>query len=182
MIDWNFIASLEGSRVLHGYVPDPETSHSGVTIATGCDLGALSLSMLPLFPLELAATLKRYHGMTGKVAVEFLKSNPLTITEAQADNIDAVMRTGAVDALRNRFFVSSGKKFETLPDPVQTILASVTFQYGTPWVRTPHFWSHAIALDYLAMENDLENFGDHYVTRRRKEATYLREKLKGEQH
>ena len=41
MIDFNFISKLEGGRKTKGYVPDPEGSRSGVTIATGVDLGKL---------------------------------------------------------------------------------------------------------------------------------------------
>ena len=33
MIDWHFIGELEAHGVLTGYVPDLETSASGVTIA-----------------------------------------------------------------------------------------------------------------------------------------------------
>ena len=38
MIDFTFIEKLEGYR-LEGYVPDAENSQSGVTIASGFDLG-----------------------------------------------------------------------------------------------------------------------------------------------
>ena len=38
-IDWDFILEQEGFR-LKGYVPDAKNSKSGVTIASGFDLGA----------------------------------------------------------------------------------------------------------------------------------------------
>ncbi len=38
-IDWDFISSLEGDQRLAGYVPAADVSESGVTIATGVDLG-----------------------------------------------------------------------------------------------------------------------------------------------
>ena len=53
MIDFNFISKLEGGRTTKGYVPDPEGSRSGVTIATGVDLsqmGENDLSRLNLPP------------------------------------------------------------------------------------------------------------------------------------
>ena len=37
-IDWDFITEQEGGRILKGYLPDKK-SKSGVTIATGFDLG-----------------------------------------------------------------------------------------------------------------------------------------------
>lgn len=38
MIDWLLIRDLEGAGILVGYA-DPDFSESGVTIATGVDLG-----------------------------------------------------------------------------------------------------------------------------------------------
>ncbi|BCE03374.1 hypothetical protein TYM08_P3437 [Marinicellulosiphila megalodicopiae] len=38
MIDFNFIKQLEGFE-LKGYVPNPDTSKSGVSIASGFDIG-----------------------------------------------------------------------------------------------------------------------------------------------
>jgi type VI secretion system secreted protein VgrG len=38
MIDFSFIGQLEGNKT-EGYVPDPENSNSGVTIASGFDIG-----------------------------------------------------------------------------------------------------------------------------------------------
>ncbi len=40
MIDFKFIEKLEGSA-RKGYVPDPDNSKSGVTIACGFDIGQL---------------------------------------------------------------------------------------------------------------------------------------------
>ena len=54
MIDWHFIGELEGQSVLTGYVPDPEISASGVTIATGVDLGQLTPAELRNMALPLS--------------------------------------------------------------------------------------------------------------------------------
>jgi hypothetical protein len=43
--------------------------------------------------------------------------------------------------------------------------------------RCPKFWQAATNADSTAMANELNNFGDSYPTRRRREADYL---LKGE--
>ena len=39
MIDWDFIKEREGKAILKAYVPDPHGSQSGVTVASGVDLG-----------------------------------------------------------------------------------------------------------------------------------------------
>ncbi|WP_393941438.1 pesticin C-terminus-like muramidase, partial [Shewanella sp. S23-S33] len=41
-VNFGFISGLEGGPILQGYVPDPKNSNSGVTIATGFDLGQRS--------------------------------------------------------------------------------------------------------------------------------------------
>jgi hypothetical protein len=45
MIDYSFIEKLEGNTCI-GYVPDPENSQSGVTIACGFDIGQRSKNEL----------------------------------------------------------------------------------------------------------------------------------------
>jgi hypothetical protein len=39
VIDWLLFRDLESAGILVGYVPDPDFSESGVTIAPGVDLG-----------------------------------------------------------------------------------------------------------------------------------------------
>ncbi len=56
-IDWNFIAKEEGKRILKGYVPLPDKSKSGVTIASGFDLGQHNESDLK--GLKLSAALMK---------------------------------------------------------------------------------------------------------------------------
>ena len=45
-IDFKFLSDLEGGCKLNGYVPNPKTSKSGVTIGTGFDLGKEMLKIL----------------------------------------------------------------------------------------------------------------------------------------
>ena len=61
-IDYDFIAEREGGRRSKGYVPAAGVSKSGVTIATGFDLGARNEGDLSRLGLgkELSAKLKPY--------------------------------------------------------------------------------------------------------------------------
>ncbi len=73
-IDHEFIGELEGSRK-KGYVPDPKNSKSGVTIATGFDLGArniVDLRKLEL-PSDLITKLTPYLGMKKFEAESFFE-------------------------------------------------------------------------------------------------------------
>jgi hypothetical protein len=63
-IDYDFISKLEGGRQTTGYVPDTNTSQSGVTIATGFDLGQRNENDLIALnlPQSLIDKLKPYLG------------------------------------------------------------------------------------------------------------------------
>lgn len=179
-IDWALIEEFEGEGRLDGYVPDPEGSQSGVTIATGVDLGARSES--DLHRLDIPDALRRklapYTGHKKQAAVAFLADNPLTLTEEETAALDNAIRNGEIEKLSAAYNASVGMgAFDDLPDPAQTIIASVAFQYGNLPRRAPTFWRHATARNWEAMIAELEDFGDKYPTRRHKEAEYLREGL-----
>lgn len=171
-IDWDFIASLEGTK-LTGYVPDPKTSRSGVTIATGVDLGQMTAGeIIGAFPADLAGRLVVYAGLHGSVALEALNRHPLTVTPAEAGLLNQYAHRAALAALKAHY-----ADIEAQPAAVQTVLASLTFQYGSPWVRTPHIWQAAVAKDWKLLGQDFSHFGDAYQPRHDKEAAYLREHL-----
>ncbi len=172
MIDWKFIAELEGSR-LSGYVPDAEDSNSGVTVADGVDLGQMSDTVYASLPHDLQSLVQPYVGLRRQDAADALRGRPLFVTEAQADALNAAVRSPLVLTLSERYQRDADTPFGIIPDAAQTICASVTFQYGTPWARTPNFWRSACAQDWTHVIAELRNFGDRYRTRRRKEANYL---------
>ena len=76
-IDYKFLSDLEGGSKTNGYVPAAEVSKSGVTIATGFDLGQRDENDLKTLKLSttLTAKLKPYLGLKGKSAQDFLKKN-----------------------------------------------------------------------------------------------------------
>lgn len=63
--------------------------------------------------------------------------------------------------------------FHELTDKQQTVIASVSFQYGHLPSRTPNFWRQVTNDDWGAAIKNLRNFGDRYPTRRNTEANYL---------
>ncbi len=100
-IDWNFILEKEGYK-LKGYVPDPENSKSGVTIASGFDLGARTIEDLKGLPQDIIDALKPFLGFKG-VQAEEIAAN-LNITEEQGQIINKFAKSEALTNL---------KKFET---------------------------------------------------------------------
>lgn len=174
MIDWKFIGELEG-RKLVGYVPDPDGSMSGVTIATGCDLGAMQVTDLTRLGPGLAQLLCAYVGLHGHAAALALQNRPLTVTDAEADAIDQFTFGRTVESCEAHYDAATGiGEWAKLPDQAQTVISSVTFQYGTPWIRTPNFWHAAVAKNWNRLYGCLCHFGDDYQTRHDKEAAYIK--------
>ncbi|HEX23222.1 MAG TPA: peptidase, partial [Chromatiales bacterium] len=70
------------------------------------------------------------------------------------------------------------KKFVDIPAQAQTVIVSVSFQYGVGLsVRAPKFWKAVTSQDWPETIKILRSFRDAYPTRRRKEAA-LMEKIK----
>ena len=175
-VNFGFISALEGGPVLTGYVPDPVKSNSGVTIATGFDIGQRTDSeLVALIPehSELVDKLAFYCGHKRSDAVAVLAICPLHITEQEALIIDNAVKQQLLSRLEQRYNTAAMQRFDQLPEAMQTVIASVAFQYGDLARRCPKFWRTAITADSMGMISELQNFGDRYPTRRHREANYL---------
>lgn len=177
-IDYSFISELEGGSKTTGYVPAAGVSKSGVTIGTGFDLGQRNESDLKALglPSDLITKLKSYLGKKAKDAQDVLTKTPLTITTAQAATIDKAVKKAHVDLLMLKYnsAAENKKKFTDLPAEAQTVIASVSFQYGAALdARVPRFWKAAKAQNWKECIKVLNSFGDAYPTRRKREAALL---------
>ncbi len=174
-VDWSFIRELEGCT-LHGYVPRPDISHSGVTVASGVDLGQVTAADIQRWPIDAALRQKLapYAGYKKEAAVAYLQAHPLAISEAECDQLNAAVHGQTLARLRAAYDVAAAPAtFDGLPERMQTVIASVAFQYGTLSVACPKFWRLAVARDWPGLSAELQNFGDRYSTRHRREAAYL---------
>jgi hypothetical protein len=178
-IDWEFIQSLEGFELI-GYVPDPSGSISGVTIASGIDLGQMSVSQLDALEIKQALKNKLAHYLGRKQwdAKMYLNSTPLKVTEAEALALDKAVKAQKLPDIMYTYNARSGGKFTDLPPAAQTVYFSVAWQYGPALPRrTPRFFNAMANHDFTRVISELRNFGDRYPTRRRKEADYLEKGL-----
>lgn len=176
MVDYEFIEAREGEAVTKAYVPDPKNSNSGVTIGSGVDLGQQSVSSLAamMLPASLYMKLKPYLGLKKEAAVTALAKTPLTLTKPEVDALDKAVRTKHLTALRTAYDACSKVDFADLPACAQTILFSVSYQYGVELSkRTPNFWGTVIKQDWVGAVKTLRNFNDRYPSRRNLEADYL---------
>ena len=178
-IDWDFISAREGKGRTSGYVPDADGSDSGVTIATGFDLGARNINDLKGLPKTLIEKLTPYLGIKGAQAEE-IASN-LNITDPEAKTIDEFSKKEATDRLKAKWQAATGNPFDDLPKNKATVIASVAFQYGDLESKTPNFWRQVTSDDWDAAEKNLRNFGDNYSSRRNLEADYFIEGLSEEE-
>jgi len=177
-VDFDFIHRLEGRRVLKGYVPEPEISNSGVTIASGVDLGQRNERSLQRLAIsdDLRAKLRPYLGMKKQEAAAFLEQDPLEITDEEAEELDLAVKRPMMGSLISKFDAASPVPFEQLEPQKQTVIASVAFQYGTGLdTRTPNFWKQVTTGDWRGALANLRNFGDDYRTRRNTEGQLLAE-------
>jgi hypothetical protein len=173
-IDFNFILEQEGFET-QGYVPEATQSNSGVTIASGFDLGARNENDLKGLPQDIIDTLKPYLGVKGTEAENI--AGALSITKDQANTINEFAKKQAVRNLRNKWEKATGTSFNKLPKEKATVLASVAFQYGDLESETPNFWNQTTNNQWMEAYNNLLNFGDIYKSRRKREAEYLKAAL-----
>lgn len=169
-IDWDFISEREGSRILTGYVPDADGSKSGVTIATGFDLGARNVNDLAGLPQALIKKLTPYLGIKGAEAQSIAQN--LKISDSQAKKIDEFSKAESTERLKSKWQAATGQSFDDLPKNEATVIASVAFQYGNLESETPNFWRQITTGDWDSALANLRAFGDNYPSRRNLEADY----------
>ena len=181
-INWNFISEQEGRRRKKGYIPkntEGVVDSSGVTIATGWDVGQMSREELSRSGLSKSIINKMidFAGKKGQDSLAALDKFGIPIIEdEEAVEIDKYTHTRTLSSISKKYEEDSGKSFDSLSKAQQTVLASVAFQYGSNLKSaTKNFWRQVTSGDWDAAIKNLENFGDKYSSRRNREADLLKE-------
>lgn len=189
IIDWDFVKRLEKSRVLKGYVPKRKDGtvigNSGVTIATGVDLGskdAYFLTHVLELPMYLVRHLYNYLGRKKEDAVKALELYPLHITESEAIVLDTAMGIYTLKELAKDWRKHTHTSFTELPKEVRTVLFSLGYNFGVPLSKSlPHTFKTVMEAskqkDWRVFRRHLENFpskNPELVNRRKEEAAYLK--------
>lgn len=171
-INYDFVASLEGKALTAAYVP---SKSSGVTIGTGVDLKMKDANFLRGIGItdDIIKILEPYFGLSGDAAKKYIKDNPLTLSDEHVTMLDRASKMFEFNKIKTAYEKDSNKHWSDLSASQQTVLYSVGQQYGNLSTRTPKFWKGYINNDWEAVIKELNNFGDAYPTRRRKEADYL---------
>lgn len=177
-INREFLHRMEGS-ILKGYVPLPKTTKSGVTIASGFDVGQLNLQAFNKLPISdaLKAKLKPYVGLKKFAAVNYLKAHPLTITPAEMQELNNVAANMILQPLVKSYDKASKTPFVDLPPEAQTALFSFAYQYGSGFMYksgTRQLWNYYVAQNWSKVKQTLHSF-KLYAPRRRQEAKLINE-------
>lgn len=188
-VDMAFIRGREETRQA-AYVPlsaeGEPIGRSGVTVATGIDLGQINDTQLRalMIPQTLKAKLMPYLGIRGAGALSMLEQRRLSLTKDEVSALDKAIEQSVIGVLRwkyNHAAPGSGPRggWDELTSGQQTVLASVAWQYGPHLDKAcPRLWRAALKQDWTAVLKELRDFGDHYRSRREAEANYLEEEMK----
>lgn len=198
----DFLSTVEGPCQTVGYIPcnkvgggtanykgkgDPELYRamgvSGVTIATGCDLGQTTLDTLTGYGLDsgIAHALVPYIGLKQDAALRKLHELPLTVSLDSAYAIDRAVHAGYL----SRYVIPAYDNFSPkhncvdLPKQAQAVIMSLCFQLGCGGLkrRAPKTWAALCRGDWADASERLCNASlwEGYQGRRRQEGLLLKE-------
>lgn len=136
-------ANYKGDKVPALYKP---MGISGVTIATGVDLGQTDITTLRDYELspEIIQQLEPYLGKQGSKACTVLHKKPLRVTRAAAEAIDRVIHLYHLNMIMDKFDDDAGGfgAFENLPWQAQAAIFSLLYQRGVNSPKHfPSIWS-----------------------------------------
>ena len=200
MIDKDYIgrilARFEGRAIPRGYVPcrggtfygtgdlGEPLGASGVTVATGVDLGQQSEAGLRAMGISAGTltALAPYLGLRKAEAVAKLRAVPLTLTPEQVAEIDGAVHERYIENAAKLF---GRETFAAAPKEVQAVAVSLHYQFGTPGrPASPALhmaWGAMQSGDYAkaaALLRNAELWSEShrtYMNRRRAEAAILEE-------
>ena len=189
-VDFDFIKEQEGFKTT-AYVPRDEDGktaleNSGVTIASGFDLGMRTEESLKGLPKPIIKKLKPYLGLRRQDAIDYIETpgNELTISENEANIINAFAKKTQLDNVVKAWNATSDVKWKDLSEAKATVVASIAFQFGSDLeAATPKFWRYTTTGDWAAAIAELRDFYEKdevgkkrqriYGPRRNREAAYL---------
>lgn len=143
-----FISKAEGGQQLKGYALD--SKGSGVTVATGIDLGKRTEYELKHLGLseDLINKLKPYLGKTDELAKKVLERKPLRLTKDEANQLDSAVKNDIETQLTNRLD-KAGVELTSLPAAAQTVVRSLAYNFGPALnTKVPSLWDAIINEDW----------------------------------
>jgi hypothetical protein len=189
---------VEGPRWTQGYIPcrpgnftgkpnqNPAKYEaigvSGVTIATGVDLGQTDEDSLRGYGVSesLIRKVSPYLGLTSKRAIYKLYNAPFQISPEEAAELDHHVHAGYLNRyVRPCYEKQSSVKFDELPKQAQAVVFSMCFQLGCGGVkrRAPKTWHYLTNQMWADASDELIYGFRDYAGRRKIEGMLLKEIL-----
>jgi hypothetical protein len=160
-VDWDFIKTNEGFETT-GYVPMNKDGtvkgQSGVTIASGFDLGSRTKESLKGLPENIIQKLEPFLGLKRDAAVQ--KAAELSLSVEEANTVDQWVKKDTIDLLETSWKKATGKSFSTLPKHKATPIVDVVFNHGLTQTKSYSFWDQVTKDDWVSAEANLRNFGE----------------------
>lgn len=153
---------------------------SGVTIATGCDLGQTNAETLRAYGLAdgIIWRFEPYISRKKSAALNKLFIDPLEISEVDAVATDHAVHNGYLSRyVRPAYDKASSIPFDDLPPQAQAVIFSCCFQKGCGGVQRdwPKTWHYFVKHDWCAAANELLHGFKQYAQRRAIEGKLLKE-------
>ena len=174
-------ANYKGGARPERYIP---MGASGVTVATGVDLGQTSEAELTSMgvPHGIIVKVRPYLGLKKVKAVFALYKRPLLIQKADADTLDECMHRHHARMISERYDREAGRgAFENLPWQAQAVIFSLLYQCGCTGgpKKDPVTWQALVQKNWLTASKRLmtKEYWSGYHNRRRKEGEILAELL-----
>lgn len=194
-----FLSTVEGRRQNVGYIPcncvfkagktanyrgegDPDgysaMGASGVTIATGVDLGQTDVATLKKIGVidAVIEQLMPYIGLRRDDAIRALHREPLVMLDDVAAMLDHCMHKHHLKIISARYDREAGKgAFDAAPWQVQAVIYSLLYQHGTSGMRKfPKTWRFLVAGQWEEAARELcsTNWSE-YIGRRNAEGKLL---------
>lgn len=183
----DFLTKWE-TRQLRGYIPckpgnyrgGPKEGYtaigaSGVTIATGLDLGQQALADLKRFGIagDLQNKLIPYLGKQKQKAIDALQGHPLTISDEECDRINQGVHADYIRRAASLYDKSSPLRFENIPAEAQTVIVSLFYHLGAPSQYPDGVWEALKNGNWPSAATFLKKDTSIYKFRRRDEGSLL---------
>lgn len=181
-VDYAFIMKVEGYR-RELYVPNNKgvvIGKSGATVGIGVDIGQHNENefISAGIPKSIRDKIRPFFNLKGQAALEALKKNPVELTDDEAKLLSKLIIDRKIKQVQELYDKESKLKFFDIPANIQTVLVSISYQYGslkyTKFRNANRLWQLAIEGDWEGFERLLRDFGDNYAIRRRREADLLK--------
>lgn len=172
----SFVEKEEGGQKLVAY--NPPAKGSGITVSTGVDLGQWSKKDLENAGVSPKTILKvsKYLGAKDATARKLLKEKPLTLTKAEADELDEAVKSDIYGKVETKL-QDKGIRLAKLPEEAQAVIKSLAYNFGSSVdEKIPSIWNAILKKDWVKVQELLINTKwkqPELVARRRREAELL---------